>query len=639
MENTSIGKFNVIGHVGRGAMADVYKALHPELNRVVAIKVLSRALVHSPEMRARFRREARAIAALRHPNIVQVFDFDIVDDAYYMVMEFIEGKALNHHLADLRRRDARMPLQEVLRVVTGVGRALDYAHEQGMLHRDVKPGNIMFRGDGGIVLTDFGVAKILNASNDITATSSLAGTPAYMAPEQWTDDEPDHRSDIYSLGIVLFELTTSQLPFNDQTPGRLMFKHISEPPPLPRKLNRKIPADLESVVLHAMAKEPCDRYQTAQELVDDLQALRHQVERTAATGVFKHPPRPQISSKSAGNAPALAAVRPSRARWLGAGGVILLIALFFLLLRGFGGSAAVEATPNGTGTALAVRLAALESTLSITDTPAPTETHIPTDTPLPTRLPSRTPAPSATPSPTFPPPTQTPGFTKTATSSRMPSPSPTTCLPAVDLAEDVDFYNASWWNTVDASFEKTWRLLFDGACAWPDNIVLVHVDGQGFGLDEPYAVGASAADLPLELTVPLRAPSIPGEYEGQFQLQTLDGKSVGEPLKVVLEARPRGAPTPTGSDSVEAVHIEDSDLFDWSKDPAHDVWRGKVRLFATGGTGQYTWFRDTLDNPLPGDVLEFEWGICRDFFGSVWVVSGEARDHMGLHVPYPGTCE
>ncbi len=623
MEDSSIGKYEVIAHVGRGATAAVFKALHPELNRVVAIKVLDRSLMHSPEMRARFRREARAIAALRHANIVQVFDFDIVDDAYYMVMEYIEGGALNQRLAELRERGERMSLQEALRVVVGVGKALHYAHEQGMLHRDVKPGNIMFRGDGSVVLTDFGVAKILNVSGEITATGAVAGTPAYMAPEQWTDNEPDRRSDIYSLGVVLYELATGALPFDDETPGRLMFRHISEPPPLPRKLHHNIPLDLERVILRALAKDRRDRYQTAQELVDDLEALIYRVESTALTGIFRRPslpfPYPWTTERS--SAPSLA--RRLSLIWLGVGGVVAIIALIALLVLSFGDSTAPEATPNATGTALAARLTVFQSTLFVTATSSPTPTSSPA--PVPSLTPSRTPTPTGPPSVTPSP-------------SPLPSPLPVVCSVAASLEEDVNYYNENWWNTVDAPFDKTWRLRNGGDCPWPEGIVVVHLDGHDFGLDEQFELPELMPGEEIELSVPLQAPSTPGSYQGRFQLQTSEGEPVGPLLTVELEARQRGLATPTASWVVEPVHFERFDLFTWSKHPTREVWFGKVRLWASGGTGQYRWFRDTLDNPLPGDVLEFEWAVCRDFIGSVWVVSGDTMDHEKLHIPYPERC-
>jgi serine/threonine protein kinase len=588
-------------------------------------------------MRERFRREARVIAKLRHPNIVQVYDFDIANDVYFMVMEFIEGETLNHRLADLRRRGERMPLSEVLRVVIAVGRALHHAHGQGMVHRDIKPGNVMFRNDDAVVLTDFGMSKILNVASDITATGTVAGTPAYMAPEQWTDDEPDQRSDIYSLGIVLYQLATGELPFTDETVGRLMFKHISEPPPLPRDLNANISEELEQVILRALAKDPEDRYQTAHELINDLGAIVYQVESTLPTGVFRRPKLPLVVADDwvGGRKSVNSSARPWL--WFSAGVALVLIVLITWSVRSFVSSAVPAATPNATATALNDRLAALESTLSAALTPLATASQKRSATP------SRTPL--ATPSQTPVEPTRTVAPTEISAPSSTPSPmpmlmpSPTVCHLAMMLEQDVNYSDVNWWNRVNVRFEKAWRVRNSGDCAWPQGSVLVHLDGQDFGFGEPVDVSALPAGEEMELVITLQTPGVPGQYEGRFQLQSPEGGPVGEPLTVRLEARPYGSPTPTLPETVAPLRIAGYDLIQWTEDLERDVWHGTVGLWAEGGTGQYTWYRDTLDSPLPGDTFTFEWGRCRDFFGSVWVVSGEMMDHEGLYIDYPGGCE
>jgi len=637
MKSNWTGKYKIIGQVGRGAMAEVYQALQPELNRVVALKVLNRAWVQSPEMRERFRREARVIARLRHPNIVQVFDFDVAGDVYFMVMEYIEGATLNQRLAELRRRGELLPLAEALRIVIAVGQALDHAHKQGMVHRDIKPGNVMFRKDGAVVLTDFGMSKILNAASDITATGTVAGTPAYMAPEQWTDDKPDQRSDLYSLGIVLYQLVTGELPFTDETVGRLMFKHISEPPPLPSDLNASISQELEQVILRAMAKDPEDRYQTAQELVDELQAIVYQLESTAPTGVFRRPKLPLVM---ADGWEAKNNVAKSGARWwlwLGASLTLVLLVLITWFIRGSISSAVPVVTANAAATAVSDRLAVLESTLSAATTPQASQT------PTPLATPSRT--SPATPSQTPDEPMQTVPSSETPAPSETPSPMPTlfpssiVCKPSMSLAQDVNYSGFNWWNRVSTRFEKIWRVQNSGDCPWPQGVVLVHLDGQDFGLSAPVEVRSLPVGAAMEMAVTLQSPSLPGQYEGRFQLESPEGETVGEPLTVRLEARPYGSPTPTLPETLAPLRIAGFDLIQWTEDFERDVWHGTVGLWAEGGTGQYTWYRDTLDNPLPGETFTFEWGRCRDFFGSVWVVSGEMMDHEGLYISYPGGCE
>jgi hypothetical protein len=206
----------------------------------------------------------------------------------------------------------------------------------------------------------------------------------------------------------------------------------------------------------------------------------------------------------------------------------------------------------------------------------------------------------------------------------------------MSVEQDVNYFSVDWWNTLNTPFTKTWRLRNDGDCAWPQGTALVHLDGQDFGLSDRFEILPLSTDERIELSVLLHTPDVVGQYEGRFQLQTAEGEPIGEPLKVKLDARARTSLTPLAQ---EPVQIAGYELLEWTPDAGQHVWRGKVALWATGGTGEYSWYRDTLDNPLLGPVLEFEWGMCRDFFGSVWVVSGDTQDHEGLYIPYPETCE
>ena len=199
-------------------MAEVYRGYHAALDRYVAIKVLHAFLADDPEFKSRFEKEARNVARLKHPNIVQVYDFeyDPSDESYYMVMELIEGPTLKERLVELATRNERLSLEESLRIIHDAGLALAYAHQQGMIHRDVKPANLMLDADGRVVLTDFGIAKIVTGVQ-FTASGGMVGTPAYMAPEQGLGEAGDERSDIYSLGVILYQLLTGRLPFEAET--------------------------------------------------------------------------------------------------------------------------------------------------------------------------------------------------------------------------------------------------------------------------------------------------------------------------------------------------------------------------------------------------------------------------------------
>jgi serine/threonine-protein kinase len=275
LEGHTLGKYRILNALGRGGMAQVYRGYHPQLDRYVAIKVLRSDLVEEDEFLGRFKREAHAVSGLRHPNIVQVFDFDIQDDHHFMVMELLEGDTLRARLNDYRIRGQRMPLPEILRILSEVLDGLGYAHKEGIIHRDIKPANIMLTKRGQAVLTDFGIAQIVG-STQYTVSGALMGTLNYMAPEQGLKGTCDERSDIYSLGIVLYEMLTGYTPFDADTPLAILMKHLNDPLPLPSQVDPALPIALEQIVLKALAKDPQDRYQNAQEMAADLREVMGQ---------------------------------------------------------------------------------------------------------------------------------------------------------------------------------------------------------------------------------------------------------------------------------------------------------------------------------------------------------------------------
>jgi len=269
LEGQTLGKYRVLEALGRGGMARVYRAYHPQLDRYVAIKVLRSDLVEEKEFLARFRREAQAVAALRHTNVVQVFDFDVQGDVYYIVMELLEGDTLKTRLNDYRVRGEQMELGEMVRILLDVLDGLAYAHSEGMTHRDVKPANILLTRRGQAVVADFGIAQIIGGTRH-TVSGALMGTLNYMAPEQGFEGRSDARSDIYSLGIVLYEALTGRTPFDADTPLAILMKHLNDPLPLPRQIDPTIPEPFERVVLKALAKRPEERYQSAEEMAQAL---------------------------------------------------------------------------------------------------------------------------------------------------------------------------------------------------------------------------------------------------------------------------------------------------------------------------------------------------------------------------------
>jgi hypothetical protein len=253
-------------------MAEVYKAEQPSLERMVAIKLLHPFLADDTEFKERFEREARNVARLKHPNIVQVYDFEFDDESesYYMVMELIDGQTLKDHLEALGA--AGMPIAAVLRIIKSSLEALAYAHGRGMIHRDIKPANLMLENDGRVVLTDFGIAKIVTG-NQFTASGGMVGTPAYMSPEQGLGETADERCDVYSMGVILFQMVTGKLPFDGDTPLATVLKHLNDPIPSARAINPAVPDAVERIIRKALAKQPEERYQTAQEMLDDVNAV------------------------------------------------------------------------------------------------------------------------------------------------------------------------------------------------------------------------------------------------------------------------------------------------------------------------------------------------------------------------------
>ncbi|MFZ5903225.1 MAG: serine/threonine protein kinase [Chloroflexota bacterium] len=269
----SLGRYHILEQLGEGGMAIVYKAYDTRLESEVAVKVIRTERL-APEIlqRAmkRFEREAKSLAQLTHPNLVKVLDYGEYEGRPYLVMPFLPGGTLKRKL-----KGQPMPWQEAARLLIPIARALDYAHKRNLIHRDVKPSNILITESGEPMLTDFGVAKIIDeeATVDLTGTSAAVGTPEYMAPEQATSKNLDHRADIYALGIVFYEMVTGRRPFQADTPLAVLFKHASEPLPRPTLFVSNLPDGVEKTLVKALAKLPEDRYQSMGEMVHAMESL------------------------------------------------------------------------------------------------------------------------------------------------------------------------------------------------------------------------------------------------------------------------------------------------------------------------------------------------------------------------------
>ncbi|HEV3504925.1 MAG TPA: Stk1 family PASTA domain-containing Ser/Thr kinase, partial [Actinomycetes bacterium] len=262
------GRYELHHRLGRGGMAEVYLARDQLLDRPVAVKVLFPALATEAGFVERFRREAQSAANLQHPNIVSVFDWGEANGTYFIVMEYVEG----HTLADTIRAEGRLHPDRAAEITSDMAAALGFAHRNGVVHRDVKPGNVLISPDGAVKVADFGIARALSDTSDqnLTKTGSVMGTATYFSPEQARGAVVDPRSDIYSLGCVLYELLTGHPPFSGESAMAIAFKHVQENPVPPRQIDPALPETIEAITLKCLAKNPDNRYPTAQDLRADL---------------------------------------------------------------------------------------------------------------------------------------------------------------------------------------------------------------------------------------------------------------------------------------------------------------------------------------------------------------------------------
>ncbi|MCC7450360.1 MAG: SUMF1/EgtB/PvdO family nonheme iron enzyme [Anaerolineae bacterium] len=292
-----LGKYVIKQLLGRGGMAEVYRALNPDLNQDVAIKVLHPHIIDSESALTRFRQEAQAVAALSHPNIIRVFDFDVANGVYYMVMELLEGPSLNTLLAQYPQG---MPPDLALNIFKPIAEAVAYAHERGTIHRDIKPGNVLMARETRPVLTDFGLARILGNAR-LTASGMSSGTPAYMSPEQATGDEIKPESDIYSLGVMLYEMITGSVPFSGDSYANVLLKQLNDPPPPLRDAIPDLDPQIESVILRALEKNPAARFHSARDMIHALEGSSteglYQTVQLDQTALPKPKPHPTTPSR------------------------------------------------------------------------------------------------------------------------------------------------------------------------------------------------------------------------------------------------------------------------------------------------------------------------------------------------------
>jgi eukaryotic-like serine/threonine-protein kinase len=283
-----LGHYQLVAKLGSKGAIELYKAYQPDLKLDVAIKILVRSPNADQLLINRFEREASTNSKLNHRNIVRVLDFGMDQEIYYMVMQFINGPTLKEEIKARRRQGTRFSLAEIGRIYLSLGEVIDYVHTQGIIHRNLKPGNVMINEAGQVLLTGFGIALILGETQN-TSPGVVMGTPAYMSPEQARGGLGDERSDLYALGIMLCELVTGRLPYKGDTPTATLLKHLAEPVPMVRQVNPNVPEAVESVIAKALSKKPEARYQSAEEL---SLALQMAVGLEEGDTLWQHPLKP-----------------------------------------------------------------------------------------------------------------------------------------------------------------------------------------------------------------------------------------------------------------------------------------------------------------------------------------------------------
>jgi serine/threonine-protein kinase len=461
------GRYQIVELLGQGGMSAVYKANDPNLRRVVAVKLIHSHLSSDPKFVMRFEEEAAAVAQLRHPNIIQVYDFSNDDDTYYIVFEFVPGESLQQRLERLNDAGRSMPVDEAIKITASIADALDYAHERGLIHRDIKPANVMLNVLGEAILMDFGIVKIVGGDTH-TATGAVMGTARYMSPEQIKGQRVDARTDIYALGTALFEMLGGRPPFEADSAMTLMMMHVNDPVPDVRQLRPEVPVQVVSVINKALAKDRDARFATAGQMAAALRGDSSAGAAAAAAAVAAGtviedappdeagqgatvlepvppapaPPTPQTEGATVLE-PALAAqavATPPEAqapvqsdeggsrRTLIIGGIAIAVLLLICIVAAavvFGstllGGGGEEETPLAAAIETQEALAATQTAEAEIESPAATETSEPTATdeiePTPTAeatatdavLPTDTPAATATTAPTDTPlPTATP---------------------------------------------------------------------------------------------------------------------------------------------------------------------------------------------------------------------------------------
>jgi serine/threonine protein kinase/formylglycine-generating enzyme required for sulfatase activity len=419
-----LDKYEIVALLGEGGMSAVYRARQPSVRRDVAIKVIKHSLVEKAEFIKRFEREAQTVASLSHPFILKIFDYGEYEDLVYLVMELLSGGSL----AD-RIRQGPLPLEETSRMLDQVASALDYAHQKGVIHRDLKPQNILLDDEGNAHLTDFGIAKLTGGVTALTQTGLAMGTPAYMPPEQWKGQPVDARADIYALGVMLFEMLTGRLPFMADTPFGFMHQHVNETPPSVRNLRAGLPSNVDRVLRRAMAKDPNRRFATASDVAKAFRAALP-AQKVARQPEPSEPPEPTYSSTLPEGVPTRVPARRNRPVLL-IGMAVVALVLIGVIVAGLSGR---PGGPAGTTRPTETAVAAVSTPATNTATPVKVATTATTPSATqPTPRTPTTPPVATTSAKVGPSPTKAPLLTATRTKNVMQ-----TITAAIALTDQVE---------------------------------------------------------------------------------------------------------------------------------------------------------------------------------------------------------
>ncbi len=541
----TLGQYRIVEPIGAGGMAAVYKAYQPGLDRYVAIKILPAQYALTPGFKERFFHEAKAVAQLSHPNILPVYDVGIEEDISYFVMKYVPGRTLHDVMVD-----RSLALAQTSRYISQVAAALNHAHERGIIHRDIKPSNILVEDDW-LFLADFGLAKIVEGNAALTGTGAIMGTPAYISPEQASGKVVDHRSDIYSLGIVLYEMVTGRVPYEGETPMGVLVKHIYEPLPMPRSVKPDLPEEVERVILKALAKEPADRYDRAGALAEALRQAVEQAPAVASTpsipATFVSPAPPKsspvgqpvtVSQQPGVTTPPIApAPRRSSVPWLWLAGGGLLVLLVAAVLSFFAIRAGINAL---TGPETPTRVAAAETAAPALEkkTPVAAVMEAGSQTVTPTPVP---------PNPTATETTGTAGDQLATPATAAPTDAPATATPetsgyqssqpvAVPVTLSTMQSNEGWMITLTLADQQVKEILykFDDAADFKSTGLMPNVNpATGLPFPNPFFVVSDLA--PGSHTVAVKYVDLQDQEQGPFELTFDTTAEIVKTVKYILE--------------------------------------------------------------------------------------------------------